>query len=183
MGFKLNVDLETSLGPTQELYVRVESFNFNKVTSEIGFQLTYWIDQKHAIRFNRIYLDEPIKNAVGLVQERILYFPTELSDGEEIQLEHYLTRQVGVEEEVDIPVFETVEIKKEVPYVSFDENGDEIELYRTVTETHQKEVGTKKEIRKVVKPEMLKDIYSFCYKEIKEYLAQWFPEDKIETVK
>ena len=183
MGFKLNVDLETSLGPTQELYVRVESFNFNKVTSELGFQSTYWVDQKHAVRFNRLYLDEPIKNAVGLVQERVLYFPDEISDGEEIQLDHYLTRQVGTEEEVDVPVFKTVEVKKEVPYVSFDENGDEIQLYRTITENREERVGSKKEIRRVVKPELLSDIFGFCYKEIKEYLAQWFPEDKIETVK
>ena len=43
MGFIINADLETSQGPTQELYIRVEGFSFNKVTAELGFQITYWI--------------------------------------------------------------------------------------------------------------------------------------------
>ena len=53
MGFIINADLETSQGPTQELYVRVEGFSFNKVTAQLGFQVTYWIDREHAIRHNR----------------------------------------------------------------------------------------------------------------------------------
>ena len=61
MGFIINADLETSQGPTQELYVRVEGFSFNKVTAQLGFQVTYWIDREHAIRHNRVYLEEEVK--------------------------------------------------------------------------------------------------------------------------
>ena len=31
MGFILNVDLETSAGPTQEAYIRIDNYRFNKV--------------------------------------------------------------------------------------------------------------------------------------------------------
>ena len=31
MGLRINVDLETSGGPTQDLYVRLDTLNLNKV--------------------------------------------------------------------------------------------------------------------------------------------------------
>ena len=34
MGFIINADLETSQGPTQELYIRIDGFTFNKVTAQ-----------------------------------------------------------------------------------------------------------------------------------------------------
>jgi hypothetical protein len=86
MGFVLNVDLETSEGPSHEVYTRIESLSYNKVTSEVRFQLTYWLDRDHAIRFNRTYLSEERKNAIGLVQERVLYFEDDISDGKEVLL-------------------------------------------------------------------------------------------------
>ena len=45
MGFIINADFETNLGPTQELYVRVEGFTFNKVTALLSYQITYWVDR------------------------------------------------------------------------------------------------------------------------------------------
>jgi len=61
MGFVLDVDLETSEGPSHEVYVRIESLSFNKVTSKVQFQLTFWQDRDQAIRFNRTLLSEPKK--------------------------------------------------------------------------------------------------------------------------
>jgi hypothetical protein len=40
MGFILNVDLETSEGPSHEVYVRIESLTYNKVANDIAVQLT-----------------------------------------------------------------------------------------------------------------------------------------------
>lgn len=183
MGFKLNVDLETSEGPTQELYVRVESFSFNKVTSEVAFQLTYWIDEEHARIFNRKYLEEDINNAEGLVQERILYFPSVDSDGEEILLNHHCSEPVTTEQEVEIPVYEIEKIQKEVPYTSFNEDGDELTLYRTVTEEKKVKKGTKTEVKKVIDTKLIHNIFEFCYGVTKTKLMEFFPEDKIETIK
>ena len=85
MGFIINADLETSQGPTQELYIRVEGFSFNKVTAELGFQITYWIDREHAIKHNRVYLEQEVKPMVGLVQNKMMYYEQPEYDGEEIE--------------------------------------------------------------------------------------------------
>jgi hypothetical protein len=182
MGFKLNVDLETSSGPSQEVYVRIESLVVNRVTAKARFQLTYWLDQDHAIKTNRQYVEEEVRPLVGLIQERILYYENEESDGVEILLPHMIEEDMATETEVEVPVFEEKEIAKEVPYTSFDENGDEITLYRTVTSKQNVKVGTNIESRKVIDIKLAENIFEFGYSRIRKMLETKFPSDKIEII-
>ena len=183
MGFIINADLETSQGPTQELYIRVEGFSFNKVTAQLGFQVTYWIDREHSIRHNRVYLEEQVKPMVGLVQNKVLFFNNTDSDSREIEFEHYIKSSVAEEREVDIPYFEMQEVKESVPYVSFDENGDELIKYREITKEKKVQTGTKKEKRTVIDYKAFENIYEYCYKKLYESLIKHIPGEIIETVK
>lgn len=183
MGFVLDVDLETSQGPSHEVYVRVESLTFNKVTSMVQFQITYWQDQKSAIRFNRTTLDEELRSATGLVQERVLYFEDEDSDGKEILLPHHMKVPLAVREVIEVPKYEMVEVEREVPYISFDANGDEVTKYRKVLREERKNVGTESKVTEVINTALLGDIMGFIYKNIKEKLSEYIPTEKIITVK
>tara|TARA_B110000503_G_C7172509_1_gene425040 strand:- start:11061 stop:11609 length:549 start_codon:yes stop_codon:yes gene_type:complete len=182
MGFVLNVDLETSEGPSQEVYVRIESLTYNKATSEVRFQITYWQNRDKAIRFNRTYLQEEKNNAVGLIQEGVIYFKDEKSDGVQITFNQYMKVYTVVEEEVEIPIYENKQITKEVPYVSFDDNGDELILYRTVNLEEQVQIGTSKKVEQVISGGILDNIFGFCYDKIYEELLRYFPKDKIQIV-
>ena len=71
------------------MYVRVEGFTFNKVTAQLSFQITYWIDRESAIKHNRVYLDETVKGMVGLVQNKVIYFDTDESEGKELVLAQF----------------------------------------------------------------------------------------------
>jgi len=182
MGFVLNVDLETSEGPSQEVYVRIESLTYNKTTSEIRFQISYWQNRDKAIRFNRTYLQEEKNNAVGLIQEGVIYFKDEKSDGVQITFNQHMKVYTVVEEEVEIPIYENKQITKEVPYVSFDDNGDELILYRTVNLEEQVQTGTSKKVEQVISGGVLDDTFGFCYGKIYEELLRYFPKDKIQIV-
>lgn len=182
MGFRLNVDLETSSGPSQEVYVRIESLVVNRVTAKARFQLTYWIDQDHAVKTNRQYVEEEVKPLIGLIQERVLYYEDENSNGIEILLPHMIDEDIAEEKEVEVPIFEKREITKEVPYTSFDENGDEITLYRTLVSKETIKVGTEIEKRKVIDVKLAENIFEFGYSRIKQMLGKHFPTDKIEIV-
>ena len=182
MGFRLNVDLETSSGPSEEVYVRIESLVVNRVTSKARFQVTYWIDQDHATKTNRQYVEEEIKPQVGLIQERVIYYSEDDQEGEEILLPHSLEEEMAVEAEVEVPIFEEREEAKEVPYTSFDENGEEITLYRTVISKKNVKVGTEIEKRKVINIKLAENIFEFGYSRIKQMLETKFPSDKIEIV-
>jgi hypothetical protein len=166
MGFRLNVDLETSSGPSQEVYVRIESLVVNRVTAKARFQVTYWLDQDHAIATNRQYVEEEVRPLVGLIQERVLYYEDEESDGVEILLPHMLEEDMAVEKEVEVPVFEKQTVSKEVPYTSFDENGDEITLYRTVSSEQNVKVGTVVETRNEIDITLAENIFEFGYSRI-----------------
>lgn len=183
MGFILDVDLETSEGPSHEVYVRVESFTFNKVTSMVQFQITYWQDRNHAIRFNRITLDEPSRNANGLIQERVLYFENESSDGVEVLFPHHMKVPLVTRTEVESPKIELREVEKEVPYVSFDENGDEITKYRKVIKEERVVVGTQVEVKERIDHSLLGSLMEFIYGKIKEKLSEFIPAEKIIIVK
>lgn len=183
MGFILDVDLETSEGPSHEVYVRVESLTFNKVTSMVQFQITYWQNQDYALRFNRTTLEEQPRNAVGLVQERVLYFENETSDGVEILLPHHMKVPLVSEEQIEVPMYEVVSVEKEVPFVSFDENGDEIIKTRIVTREEKVKTGTKVEVKQVINNSLLGNLIGFIYSKIKERLSEVIPADKILTVK
>lgn len=183
MGLRLNVDLETSQGPSQEVYARVESISYNKFTAAVMFQITYWVDQNHAIKATKTFLDEEQRNMVGLIYDRVMYYPTVNAEEVEIFLPQYMDVSAVNEEEVDIPIYETKLAKREVPYVSFDENGEEVTLYRTITEEKQVQVGVKKEVKKVIDYGVSNRLAEFTYEVLKGELAKWFPKDNIETVK
>lgn len=183
MGFVLDVDLETSQGPSHEVYARIESFTYNKVTSMIQFQITYWQDRDHAIRFNRTYMSEPKKSAIGLIQERVIYFNNTESEGEEYLLPHHMKVPVVRTGEVEVPIIEDIQVETEVPYVSFDENGDEITKYRKVFKTEQKQTGTEIKEQQIIDGTLLRDTFGFCYGKVKEELSKFFPKEKIVTVR
>ena len=179
MGFILNADLETSLGPTHELYVRVEGFTFNKVTAQLSFQITYWIDRDKAVRFNKIYLEEDNKNAKGLIQNKVIHFADDEEEGKELELKQFYKVLVANEDEVEVPIFEDQEVRKDVPYISFDENGDEITKYREVIRKQKVQVGVKKETRSVIDVKAFNNIYEYCYTRLQEYLSTLFPLESI----
>ena len=89
---------------------------------------------------------------------------------------------VAVVEEIEFPIYEEQETVEEVPYVSFDENGDEITKYKDQINLVKVKVGTKKEIRNKINPEIITNLYEFAYKVVKNKLAELFPEDKIEKI-
>ena len=182
MGFILNVDLETQAGPTQEAYIRIDNYRFNKVTSEIILTTTTWLDIEKAHSFNRKYIDENLKNAQGLVSSDVLYYDTPESEGKEIKIPILFKAPIAVEEEIEFPIYEQKDFIEQVPYVSFDKNGDEVTKYKDEVVNKKVKVDSYIEKKQVIKPELLDNLYEFSYSVVKKKLAELFPEDKIEKI-
>jgi len=183
MGFVIKADLETSLGPSQEVYVRVEGMSYNKGANLAMFQVTYWLNKEYASKANRTFIDEPLKNMVGLIHDKVVYYEEGDSEGIEITLPQYIEHPIVVEKEIEVPIFETTIIKKEVPYVSFDEEGEEITLYKTISVEEEVEIGKKVEVKKVIDHTVPGRLLEYCYEVLNQELAKQFPIDNIETVK
>ena len=182
MGLRINADLETSAGPSQEVYIRVESFRWSKVTNTLDFAVSSWIDQEAANKFSRTYVDDELSHAVGLLTPKVVYYSDDSSEGEEIEIINFYKTSPTVEKEIEEPIFEEKEISKEIPYVSFDENGDEITLYRTKVEVEKVQVGVNKIKKELLDYSVTGNTLDYCYKVLLEELAKVFPKEKLEIV-
>lgn len=179
MGFTVKADLETTQGSTFELYARIESIVLNRVSGKIKYQITYWVTQDHATKSTKLFADDDQQKYQGLVGERILMYTKDLPQGTEIVLPHMIEEDLAEDKEVEIPIFETVMTSEEIPYVSFDNEGNEITLYRTVTSVKEVKIGSTYEIRRVINPTLACDIYKLGYGSLKRVLEKFFTADNV----
>ena len=84
MGLRLQVDLETNRGPTNKLFVRIDSWKVNMTLGEVKFTTTSWLDKSYGDRFLRKYFTDALQPAVGLVGGKVIYYDVPSSDGEEL---------------------------------------------------------------------------------------------------
>jgi len=87
-----------------------------------------------------------------------------------------------VEKEVEEDITEKQTVNKEVPYVSFDENGDEVTLYRTVEVTEDIVTGTKTELKSVIDYTIVDRLQEFSYDYLVKQLSKVFPKSKIKKI-
>jgi len=88
---------------------------------------------------------------------------------------------MSVEKEVNVGIFEDQTIEKEIPYTSFDENGEEITLYRTVAVKEKVKIGSKKEVKNIIDYDILNDLKNFSYNHLIGKLTEVLPN--IEIIK
>ena len=155
MGLKINAEIETNRGPTTELYFRIENWKINFTVGEIRFTTTVWLSKKYADQFLREFYDEPLRNATGLVASKVVYYNDALRDGKECDIVNLHSLPMYEEKQIEVPIYEKKEVTKELPYISFDEDGNEITLYRTVTSEEDVQVGADTVTKKVMDYKMV----------------------------
>jgi len=93
MGLKLLGDFETNRGPTDELYIRIDSWKVNVTLAEITYTTTSWLNFEVGNMFLRETYDQELKPAIGLVSSKVIYYGSDDSDGKEINIETYIRYQ------------------------------------------------------------------------------------------
>ena len=182
MGIRLQVDLETNRGPTNELYIRIDHIKINRTVAKVVFSTTLWLNKELADNTLKRLADDPIKPSVGLVNPKVIYYPNKQSEGLDAEFDDLYEIPLVVDKDIEKDIFETIKVNKEVPYVSFDENGDEITLYRTVEQEEKKKIGTEIIKEKIVDYTVLNNIEEFCYNHVVKVLSEVLPNDKIEKL-
>lgn len=179
MGLQINLDLETNRGPTDKLFFRIDSYRINSTVNEVIFTTTSWLSKEYADKTLRKYVEQPIQPSVGLVSNKVIDYSTDKT-GKEIFIDNLYKLQMSKLSEIDEPIYEDKEISKELPYISFDEDGNEITLYRTVTSKEKVQTGSKKVIKEVVDYTFLDNLKHNSYSHLKNELSKVFPEDNIK---
>ena len=182
MGILVNVDLETNRGPSQEVFVRIDNYKVSLTLAKVTFTTTSWVNRKSADDFLRKFIDEPMKNAKNILGLNVVYYGENDQEGTEVTIKNLYEFNLVSKQEVVTPIYIEKEISKEVPRVSFDENGDEITVYKTIKEKVKVQEGEKVEVKEVIDYSILSKLEEKAYLHLKNELANIFPEDKIEIV-
>lgn len=183
MGLVLALDLETNLGPSTQVFVSVDSIRVNKTLAEVRFSTSYWLNRDYAKRFFREFLEDELRNAKGQISQNVIYYEDKNSDGEEITLPNYFANvPMTYKVEVDEPIYETVSKQRKIPYVSFDEDGNEINLEKIINEEVKEVTGSKKVTKSIIDYPSMNAIEDFCYIYLREELSKFFPFSNIKKV-
>lgn len=179
MGVVLKADLDTNLGSSKKIYIRIENINLNRTLGRVKVAVTYWVDQEHSELFKHS-LDRHPKGSIS--NKVILYGEQENEDslGREIDLPTYFEFDLSRPQKVMHPIYETKEVREEVPYVSFDELGRRKTAYRTVTHNVREKVGEKEDVTQVLDFDIEKTLISWCYGQIKAQLSNYVPVELLE---
>lgn len=181
MGLFLRGDFETTAGSTKKAYARIDGYRIDKVSSKIKFSVTYWLDKEKGKAFNREFLEEKLKNATGLFANEVVLYSGDNIDGTEYSLPTFITVDMVKEESIKIPIYKEVLKSKEVPYVSFDENGEEVTKYRTLNLTSNEVVDYKVETKKVIDNSIIGKLPEYCYEVLKQKITDVCKDIKVEN--
>jgi len=183
MGLIVRGDIETNQGPTEELYIRIDNWKINMATNAIRFSTTAWLNKEFGDKFLRKHFDDELKPAIALVSGKIVYYDDKNKDGLEVEIPNLYDTNIFSVEEVEEDVLEVQSVTKEVPYVSFDEEGNEITLFKTVTSKENVKVGVQVVEKKVIDYSIpLNSLGEFSYNHLKNEIQKLLPDSVIEKV-
>ena len=182
MGLRLNVDLESHLGPTQEAYVEIDSIKLSRPNGRLRFSTTLWIDEKASKQFYRNTSEEAQNGSSGLLANNLLYFEDENSDGTEISFPIHFNVPFTRAESKKVKVYEDKVVEEKVPYVSFDKDGNEVTKYRVTSKTEKVEVGEEEVVTNNFDYSVFKNPTDFIHEVLVKEYSKVIPKDKIKIV-
>tara|TARA_B110000902_G_scaffold154831_1_gene177710 strand:+ start:404 stop:961 length:558 start_codon:yes stop_codon:yes gene_type:complete len=183
MGLIIKTELETNIGSTDCAYVSIESYTVRKNTGQISFAISYYTNEEYVKESLPKYTEDianilSISNDAKFTPHSVLY----LKDKEWIEVSLPQNLKANFSKPIKTPIFDTKEVIKEVttPYVSFDKEGNEVELLRTT----EKKIKEKTKIGEGVKNEidwsLMNKPLSFAYKILTEELKSIIPNLQIK---
>ena len=169
MGLVIKGDFETERGQAETIYVRLEQFTFRKLINRIDASFTYWLSSNDTADTHK-----------SIINSFVLYDKN--SEGDEINLPNCIQISTLEKKKELKPIYKIEKVEEKVPYVSFDENGDEVTKYRTINV--EKKVKVKEEEIEVDVPNIelvQKDIFGTIYNALKIELSKQIDSKNIKT--
>lgn len=166
MGLLIKGDFESEIGQLDQLYICIDGFTYRKADNTLFAPVA-------------LFLDETKQRSI--IRKLIDY--TKDKNGIEIELPSIVKIPVVKEVETVEDIFETQLVEEEIPYISFDEEGEEVTKYRTVSKQVQVKVGEK--VITVVEPDisiLQQDVFTTIYKYIEKEVKELLPFASITNV-
>tara|TARA_B110000285_G_scaffold215306_1_gene261515 strand:- start:141 stop:653 length:513 start_codon:yes stop_codon:yes gene_type:complete len=168
MGLLLNLDIDTVKGSTKSLYCRISQINIQKEVNRVIINLSYYND--------------PEKTApVDSVSYEVITYDEKNPDGSELRLPSVLKLDLTQKVVIKEPIYSKELVNESVPYVSFDDEGEEITKYREVEVEKNIKIGEEEKESYIPALEAIqKDLFQFCYSKVREAILNTFPNIEIK---
>tara|TARA_B100002019_G_C21236759_1_gene583171 strand:+ start:763 stop:1275 length:513 start_codon:yes stop_codon:yes gene_type:complete len=169
MGLVIKGDFETERGQAEKIYVRLEQFTFRKLINRIDASFTYWLSS-----------NDTDDNHKSIINSFVLYDNN--SEGDEINLPNSIQISTLEKKKELKPIYKIQKVEEKVPYVSFDENGDEITKYRAINVEKKVKVGDEEVEVDVQNINMVQeDVFGTIYDALKVELSKQIDSKNIKT--
>ena len=168
MGLLFNLDTDTVKGSTKSLYCRISQITIQKDVNRVIISLSY---------YSNLEKTEPVDS----ISYEVIIYDEENPEGNELRLPSVLKLDLTQKVVIKEPIYNKELVKENVPYVSFDEEGEEITKYRELEIEKNIKVGEEeRELHISALDAIQKDIFQFCYNKVKEELSNIFPNIEIK---
>lgn len=182
MALILKGDIETNVGTTDSIHCKIDTITVNKSSGTIQYSILYWNDNNIAKGFSDLNVDSNVQQHTRNVinAEEILVY----KDEKPITFKLPTIFRFKVVDQIKemVPIFERQSIKAEEPYISFDENGDEITLSRTVFNLKEVKVGEEEIIKEIIKKELIENPWKESYKHLNSILKEEIKKQKVNLI-
>lgn len=171
MGLIIKNELDTSIGTITDLYAVVTQYRVHRRSGQIRANVEYFTSKQNYQLTLLKYIGEtqpnnPIDGSQLLVEDVVCYDKKDKPT--EVKLPIHLDYNFSIEKEVEIPIFEIQRTEEEVPYISFDKDGNEIKKLRNTIRHNQVQVGVDKKIENVIDWGLVENPLKFIYTRLKE---------------
>ena len=168
MGLLFNLDTDTVKGSTKSLYCRISQITIQKEVNRVIISLSY---------YSNLEKTEPVDS----ISYEVIVYDEENLEGKELRLPSVLKLDLTQKVVIKEPIYNKELVNERVPYVSFDEEGEEITKYRELEIEKNIKVGEEeRELHISALDAIQKDIFQFCYNKVKEELSSIFPNIEIK---
>lgn len=160
MGFKINQTIQTiNHGELTSFYVRIEEYAISKSMGTIRATVVLYPDSESAkLSFPKYIGDHPDSYLPSPIATKITY------NGIEMEYPTLFTFEITTSVDLDIPIFETLQIPQTITYLDFDADGNIIEA----TKIEYTDIKTQTGISTVTKKYMdvgkiIGNVYEYFY--------------------
>jgi len=181
MGLTIKSDLDTSKGASNGVYIRIDTCRINKVQGEMVFAASLWLDENSSKGFYREYIEDSIGKSEGMIKAEVVYYKDEEDyEGTEVKLPNHFRITFTEKEIIKKPIYETKLVEVDVPYISFDAEGNEVEKVKKVEKEHKVVVREEEVVKNKIDYSVVDRPIVYAYNYMKKELEKLLPGAVIE---
>lgn len=187
MGLIIRSQLETDIGHIDSPYVVISDYKISKTSAEIGYRISYFTSKEYwkqslPYEVSDLEIHRSLPLEARFSPSNVLYPHND--DGAlrwvEVNFPQYFNIKLSEVTEVEVPIIEEKEVKKQIPYVTFDSEGNELIKYDEEIIIEKVEVGKEKVKKELIMHKYFDNPMEFAYNHLKQELSSLLPEIIIE---